>query len=181
LFLYHYFEKKIGPFKNLSDLHINEAQEVIEKIKKDRPSSLAAARDENYMKRRVDYEILAMKLFIEKGGKPLRRVPHYMVVGECSWLNSWYVEGDYVKIPIEEFDLNTISFTYGDMHPTFSPIVNDGKEYRKKLYTYEEILKVIDKYGLPQEWNSDGRFGPERYIEVQIWSDDVISKYYMSS
>lgn len=177
MFLYHYFEKSVGPFKNLSDLPVDEAKDIIEKIKRDRPASLAALRDENYMKRRTEYEIHARKLFIEKGGKPVRKVPHYMVVGECLWLNSWYVEGDYVKIPIEKFDLSTISFTYGDMHPTFSPIVNDGKEYRKKLYNYEEILKMIDKYGLPQEWNSDGKFGPERYIEVQIWSDDVILKF----
>lgn len=46
-----------------------------------------------------------------------------------------------------------ISFTYGDSHPTFSDRVNDGKEYRKKLYTYDEILEVIEKYGLPQDWN----------------------------
>jgi hypothetical protein len=55
--------------------------------------------------------------------------------------------------------------------------VNDGKEYRKKLYTYDEILEVIAKYGLPQDWNDDGRFGPERYVEAHIWSDDVIGKY----
>jgi hypothetical protein len=178
MFLYHYFEKKIGAFKNLSDLSINEAEDVIKKIKKDRPASMAAKRDDEYIKRRTNYETLAKKIFIEKGGRPTREVPHYMVVEECTWLNSWYLDGSFVKIPIEEFDLNTISFTYGDMHPTFSPIVNDGREYRKKLYTYNEILKVIDKYGLPQEWNSDGRFGSERYIEVQIWSDDTISKYY---
>lgn len=178
MFLYHYFEKKIGAFKNLSDLPLAEAEEVLKGIKNSRPSSFAAGRDENYMNRRMNYETLARNLFIEKGGKPIRKVPHYMVVEECQWLNSWYVDGDYIKIPIEEFDLSTISFTYGDMHPTFSPIVNDGREYRKKLYTYDEILKIIDKYGLPQEWNSDGRFGPERYIEVQIWSDEIISKYY---
>jgi hypothetical protein len=63
------------------------------------------------------------------------------------------------------------------MHPTFSPNVNDDKEYRKKLYTYAEILKVIEKYGLPQAWNADDRFGPERYIEVQIWSDQTVGRY----
>ena len=63
------------------------------------------------------------------------------------------------KIPIEKFDIRTISFTYGDSHPTFSDRVNDGKEYRKKLYTYDEILEVIKKYGLPQEWNDDGKYG----------------------
>jgi hypothetical protein len=42
---------------------------------------------------------------------------------------------------------------------------------------YDEILEIINKYGLPQDWNNDGQFGPERYIEVQIWSDNPISNY----
>ena len=33
------------------------------------------------------------------------------------------------------------------------------------------------KYGLPQDWNDDGKYGPERYIEAHIWSDDVIGRY----
>ena len=73
--------------------------------------------------------------------------------------------------------MKTISFTYGDSHPTFSERINDGKEYIKKLYTYDEILGVIEKYGYPQEWNADGKYGPERYIEVHIWDDEVINKY----
>lgn len=44
-----------------------------------------------------------------------------------------------------------------------------------------EILEVINKYGLPQAWNDDGRFGPERYIEVHVWSDEVISRYKKSA
>ena len=100
-----------------------------------------------------------------------------MVVEHSPWLSTWFENSAYIKIPIEAFDLKTVSFTYGDSHPTFSPRVNDGKEYRKKLYTYDEILKIIDKYGLPQAWNNDGRFDPERYIEAHIWSDDVIKQY----
>ena len=46
-----------------------------------------------------------------------------------------------------------------------------------KLYLYGEILEIIKKYGLPQEWNKDGEFGPERYIEVHIWSDRTIKRY----
>ena len=42
---------------------------------------------------------------------------------------------------------------------------------------YEEILKIIEKYGLPQDWNRDGRYGPERYIEAHVWSDETICKY----
>ena len=61
--------------------------------------------------------------------------------------------------------------------PTFSPFIDDGKEYRRKVYNYEEILDVIARYGLPQDWNDDGHCGPERYIEVQVWSDETIGRY----
>ena len=61
--------------------------------------------------------------------------------------------------------------------PTFSPTINDGREYRHQIYTYEEILEMIEKYGLPQEWNADGSYGPERYIEVQVWSDWPVDQY----
>ena len=52
--------------------------------------------------------------------------------------------------------------------PTFSDQCADGKEYRKKLYTYEEIPEIIGKYVLPQDWNNDGKYGPERYIELPV-------------
>ena len=50
-------------------------------------------------------------------------------------------------------------------------------EYRKQLYTYTEILNIIKKYGLPQDWNHDRKYGPERYIEVHIWSDETVKRY----
>ena len=46
-----------------------------------------------------------------------------------------------------------------------------------RLYSYEEILKIIDKYGLPQIWNPDFKYGPECYIEVQIWTDRGLEKW----
>ncbi len=55
--------------------------------------------------------------------------------------------------------------------------MNDGKEYRKKIYFYTEILELIQKYGLPQQWNAEGLYGPERYIEAQVWSDRSVSRY----
>lgn len=100
-----------------------------------------------------------------------------MVVEHSPWLSTWYENSTFIKIPIEEFEKLTISFTYGDSMPTFSPRINDGKEYRKKLYTYDEILLIIEKYGLPQNWNNAGEHGPERYIEAHVWSDETINKY----
>ena len=36
------------------------------------------------------------------------------------------------------------------------------------------LVEVIEKYGLPQEWNPNGEFGPERYVEAHVWSDKGI-------
>lgn len=178
--LYHYYDKNVGPFINLSDLSLEEAKGVLHDIKVHKPEVQCAKRQDTYIEDRHYYENLVRELFVQKNGKVQRLAPHYMVVEHSPWLSTWYENSAYIKIPIEEFDVETLSFTYGDSHPTFSPRVKDNKEYRRKLYNYDEILTVIDKYGLPQEWNADGRFGPERYIEVQVWSDEVISRYQNS-
>lgn len=174
-YLYHYYEKSRGPFANLSDLSEAQADEVLESIRKQN-DVMASRRDQGYLVRRRELEGLARELFISKGGKPVRKAPHYMVVGPCDWLRDWYKESAFVQITISQFKLDTLSFSYGDLFPTFSPRVNDGKEYRRQIYTYQEILALIQKYGLPQEWNRDGTHGPERYIEVQVWDDGPLGR-----
>ena len=179
MFLYHYFDKTVGPFVNLSEIPIDEAKAIVNKIKEEKPNVQSAQRDSLYMERRHYYEDILRKEFKKKGGIIKRMAPHYMIVEHSPWLNTWFDNCDFIKIPIEEFDLQTVSFTYGDSHPTFSIYkrIDDWKEYRRKLYTYDEILEIINKYGLPQEWNNDGTYGPERYVEAHIWSDETINKY----
>lgn len=177
MYLYHYYNKNSQPFLNLSDLPPEEAEAVMAQIRRENPNSFCAKRAPEYMQKRLYFENILRTEFEKKGGRIERKPPHYMTVEHSPWLSSWYEDCAYVKIPIEEFDLKTLSFTYGDSHPTFSDKVNDGKEYRKQLYTYDEIWKIIDKYGLPQDWNDDGRLGPERYIEVHVWSDETINRY----
>ena len=53
----------------------------------------------------------------------------------------------------------------------------DDKPYRGQLNTLDEIYNIIAVYGLPQQWNSKGDNGPERYIEVQIWDDGPLNRY----
>lgn len=177
MYLYHYFDKTIGPFVNLSDLPIHEAQAILDMIKAAKPNSQSAQRHNKYVEYRHNCENIIRSEFSKKGGIIKRSAPHYMVIEHSPWLSTWFENSTFIRIPIEEFDINTISFTYGDSMPTFSPTINDGKEYRKKLYTYNEILKVIEKYGLPQDWNDNGEHGPERYIEAHVWSDEAIDKY----
>jgi hypothetical protein len=179
MILYHYYDKSIGPFVNLSEIPMEEAKAVLDTIKETKPDVQCAKRQPTYMEDRHGYEEMLRAEFAKKGGILTRKVPHYMVIEHSPWLATWFQNSAFIQISIEEFDLRTVSFTYGDSHPVFSPRVNkmDGKEYRKKLYTYDEIVELIKKYGLPQDWNNDGAYGPERYIEAHIWSDETIGKY----
>lgn len=177
MYLYHYFDKSLPPFANLSELPLDEANAVLNKIKTTRPNSQSAQRHDKYAEYRRNCENIIRTKFAEKGGIIERSTPHYMVIEHSPWLRTWFENCDHLKISIDEFDLNTLSFTYGDSMPTFSPAIKNKKEYHNQLYTFDEILKIIDKYGLPQNWNDDGKYGYERYIEVHVWSDSTINKY----
>lgn len=65
------------------------------------------------MENRIYYEKILKEEFIKKGGNVQRNAPHYMTVEHSPGLEN----GAYIKIPIEEFDLSTVSFTYGAMKP----------------------------------------------------------------
>jgi hypothetical protein len=171
--LHHYYEKSHGPFKNLSGLSMEEAARVTAEIKRD-GTTFAARRSDDYLLIRRELERKARDIFISKGGKPANDYPHYMTLGPCEWIQTWYKEGQAITFCLDDFKEHSISFTYGDLFPTMR--CKDGKPYREQVYTKSEIMQVIRQYGLPQEWNEDGSKGPERYIEVQIWNDEVIGK-----
>ncbi len=172
--LYHYYELARGPFLSITDLPLHEAKVLEGQLREDK-SLFASKRADDYLLIRRELEQVARNLFIEKGGKPIRTTPQYMTLGQCPWIKEWYREGQQLEIHIDEFDEGTISFTYGDLFPTMR--YQDGKPYRRKIYTLDEIYLLIKEYGMPQEWNANGDQGPERYIEVQIWDDKPLLKY----
>jgi hypothetical protein len=171
---YHYFEKEKGPFRNLSKLPIEEANSISNQIRIE-GKSFASQRKDDYLFIRRDLERQAREQFISKGGKPINSFPHYMMIESCEWLKSWYKEPGVITIDWNEFSIESISFTFGDLFPTMRYL--DGKPYRKQVYNKDEIVEIINEYGFPQNWNSNGNNGPERYIEVQIWDEEIIKRY----
>lgn len=174
LFLYHYYEASIGAFISLSDLTLDEAEKILDHIR-DEGLVFASRRSKEYMRVRRQLEEKARNMFIEKGGRPRRLVPHYMTLGECLWFKDWYKETREIRLPLKNFDPEIVSFTYGDLFPTMR--YQDGKPYRNNIYCLNEIFDLISTYGYPQEWNKDGKLGPERYIEAQVWDDEPVAKY----
>jgi hypothetical protein len=67
-------------------------------------------------------------------------------------------------IPLAVFQPKIVSFTYGDTFPAMR--YADAKPYRGQVYTLAELPGLVEQYGLPQDWNAEGKLGPERYIEA---------------
>ncbi|MBR5733878.1 MAG: hypothetical protein IKX80_10580 [Lachnospiraceae bacterium] len=177
MILYHYYERDNGPFRSISDLPDEEAEAVLQRIRSEKPDIFLAKRPDDYLIKRRRFEKILRDEFIKSGGAPERETPHYMVVEKCPFFEKWYEHTAWIEIDSSELDMSQVSFTYGDSHPTFSGNVKDGKEYRNRLYSYEEILGIIEKYGLPQIWNPDFKYGPECYVEVQVWTDRGLEKW----
>ena len=173
-YLSHYYEASDGPLRNLSDLTEEQAEAILQEIRR-AGDRFASQRKEDYLSVRRGLEEQVRELFIQKGGRPKRRRPHYFVLGECPWLKSWYVNGCELQIPLANFRPEVVSFTYGDTFPAMRFM--DGKPYRGQVYTLAEIPALVAQYGLPQVWNGEGKLGPERYIEAQVWDDEPLRDY----
>ena len=169
--LYHYYERLRGPLVSLSELSPEDAEAILGEIRRD-GVTFASRRSSEYLGiRRILEEKLQM-LFREKGGQPRRARPHYFILGPCPWVRGWYNNGCEVRITLAAVAPAVVSFTYGDSFPAMR--YQDGKPYRGQVYTLEELPRLVAEYGLPQEWNPDGEYGPDRYIEAQVWDDGPV-------
>ena len=176
-FLCHYYEAADGPLRSLSDLPDEQAGEILRRIR-NQGDRFASQRSDDYLAVRRGLEAQVRDLFIAKGGRPKRMRPHYFVLGECAWLKTWYPHGCELRIPLAVFPEDCVSFTYGDTFPAMR--YPDGKPYRGQVYTRAELPALVAQYGLPQVWNGEGKLGPDRYIEAQVWDDEPLQAYLIS-
>ena len=185
LFLYHYFERDFGPFKPLTSLPTEEARRILQAKKE--AGKFAHPNIENFLQQRYDADKTLRAAFAAHGGKPQKTAPVYMTLGEHKQWESAYENPAFIKIPLEEFDPLTVSFTYGDSFAVFNPALFGKEEYWNKIYFKEEILEIIRIYGLPPyvEYDFKRSVYPAdkpinqhlKYVEAHVWSDDVLNKY----
>ena len=176
IYRYFYLNREKDIFSNLTQLEFDSAEEYLTYIKE---HGLAVnSYNERYVRRRFNTEKALYDQFVQKGGKPRTKHPYYFTLGKC---DEWFYgrKGAFgcVEFLLDEFEPSVVSFTYGDSVPTFMSEFQVGKEYRGQVYTLPEIQKLVEKYGMPNEWNTYEQLGPENYIEVQIWSDEFVSEF----
>ena len=185
-YLYHYFDRARGPFRSLTALPFEEAKAVLQEL---RYNDLKATNPNInwFLTRRYADEKTARDQFIALGGRPVRSAPVYCTLGPNENMKTWFHNADFIKMPVGEFDLNTVSFTYGDMFAVFNPKLNTGEEWWGKVYRYEEIVALAEKYGLPEDpvYDMKNWVFPKgkpinqylKYIEAQVWSDEALERY----
>jgi GNAT superfamily N-acetyltransferase len=184
-YLYHYFERRYGPFRPLTALPMEEARQIL--MERRSAGHFGNPDVEGFLHKRYERDKKLRDCFIAHGGKPVRTSPVYMMLGEHKQWESAYDQPEAIKIPLDEFDPLTVSFTYGDSFAIFDPTLSGEEEYWNKLYFVDEILAVISRHGFPAYVAYDFKRGiyPKdkhinhylKYVEAHIWSDDVLNKY----
>lgn len=179
-FLFHYYELENGPFRNITEYGFEKAVNIQSQILEGWNSK----RPENYIGLRFLLEKRIREQFILKGGKPNRNDPFYFTLGECDWAKSWYINPGVIKIPLTDFNPDHISFTYPDSMVSFQFYDEPKlKTYRKncngQIFLLSEISDLINEYGIPSEEKCkiEERLKYDKYIEAQVWDDEVIKAY----
>ena len=88
MLLYHYYEKKNGPFRSISELSDAQAEEVLERIRSEKPDAFISKRPEDYVQKRRRFEKILLEEFRKKGGLIERETPHYLVVEACPFFEN---------------------------------------------------------------------------------------------
>ena len=116
--------------------------------------------------------------FIDKGGKPTRPHPHYLILGESDlWVEQ---ESQSLRIPLSDIPTDVISFTYTDSWYAYIDQDLNGNPVPRKpqyemLYRLEELDDLFEKYGWPGDrWREDPEYKFDYYVEAQVWSDEPL-------
>ncbi|MCG8535704.1 MAG: hypothetical protein MI808_11480 [Pseudomonadales bacterium] len=177
----HYYLKDKRPFLSLSDLGGGVDNPVFMEMLNRHKSDPKYKRRFGmaYLDTRREVEEKLRRLFIKRGGKPIRRFPIYFTLGESKWFEGINKDHMKIEIPIASLPENAVSITFPD---SYLAMTASSKPYFEKVYHINEIEDILSIYGAPKDgvpdtyeryWEGD----IEHYYEVQVWDDDVLKKY----
>ena len=181
--LCHYYERGQPPFRTLTSLPPEEARAIVRVQLADMTESFV----DGFLRRRYGRDQALRDAFIAIGGQPRRSAPVYFTLGPNEGMKTWFDDPAHIEIPVSEFDPGTVSFTYGDSFTVFNPALDTGEEWWGRVYRYDEILRLIDAFGFPEDppYHMKKRIFPEgrhinhilKFVEAHVWSDEVLDRY----
>jgi hypothetical protein len=184
-FITHYHLADRRAFLNLSDLDEAALASVLSGLETTAASGVSERRfGPRYMPLRRATEELLRTRFIERGGRPTRRSPHYFVLGESAWFRGLYRVAAEVRVRLSDLPTEQVSVTYPDSITSMGLLAEFGikvspRAYHGNVYRIEEIPVLVERHGLLHATKPDTYKGHqfddfEHYVEVQVWSDDVL-------
>ena len=186
-FITHYHLAGRSAFLNLSELDEARLAGVLSALETNAAAGDSERRfGPRYMQLRRGTEALLRSRFIERGGRPTRRSPHYFVLGESAWFRGLYRDAAEVRIQLTDLPTEQVSVTYPDSITSMGLLPQFGinvspRAYHGNVYRIEDLPDLAEPYGLPQGSQPDTYDGHqlddfEHYIEVQVWSDHALDK-----
>jgi len=130
-FVTHYHLADKPPFLNLSDLDEAELAAAMQDLERRRASSgLKRVFGARYMQLRRLTEGRLYELFLQAGGMPERKAPHYLVLGSSEWYRGLAPDTCEVVLPLADLPTEVTSFTYPDSFTAMAFGPQFGKRVR---------------------------------------------------
>jgi hypothetical protein len=146
----------------------------------------------NYLSFRKQVERKLRDDFLRKGGRTIENYPIYLVLGRPRWTQvsadpKTIASTDEIIVPLSILSAEDVSFTYPDS--MVSAIITAERnpeyyehDYHGRVFTLEEIKKIIEQKGLPgEEWQTKMPKHYAHYVEAQVWNRQVLVDYYSRS
>ena len=185
-FATHYYFGGRRPFQNLSDLdEVHLTQVLCELDDARRTGAHSRVFGRRYMELRRLTERRLYDLFVESGGWPERQAPHYLILGTSRWYQGLARDMQEIRLPLTSLPDSATSFTYPDSFTAMAfgsrfGLPYEPRPYHERVFRLNDLRSVVDRYGMPADDANPAYDGYERrpfekYIELQVWSDDPVA------
>lgn len=191
-FATHYYRASRAPFLNLSDLPEEQALTVMADLTRERREGLQHRPfGRIYLDMRREAEDRLRRHFTRLGGRPERRVPHYFVLGESPWFSGLASDMREIRVPLAALPAEQTTVTWSDSFAAMEVTRDFGltftpRPYYGRLYRLADIPALAARHGLP-EAGSQSYQGlvtadvPDTFVEIQLWSDAPVRRYFSRS
>lgn len=184
-FATHYFVESRSPFLNLSDLDPDDLDRVVADLGRERTEGRSQRTfGRRYMDLRRQTEARLREHFAARGGVMPRSSPHYFVLGTCGWFEALSRDMASVEVALDTLPAASTSITYPDSVVAMRcgaafGLPDIAKPYHDQVYLLDELPDLIARHGLP-DGSADDEYGGyefrefEKFVEIQVWTDDVL-------
>jgi hypothetical protein len=187
-FITHYHLPGRAPFLNLSMLGEDDLPLVLAELDRMRVCGThQRVFGPRYMALRRHAEERLRTLFVETGGTPERTAPHYFILGRSEWYEGLASGMQSVTLALTDLPQDQATFTCPDSFTAMGTVSAFGlpyeeRPYHGRVFRLHELPEIVRRYGIPEggptsEYEGYERRTFEKYIEVQLWTDEPVREY----